>query len=66
MSDPFHYDPAGYHEQVEKIAEHVISNGNALPTIAPRANFESNSYHGAAIRKADQDRLNKPYPRLHR
>ena len=65
MSNHFNYDPAEYSEKVSRIAEHVVANDCALPTIAPRIDFESNSYHGAAIKKDDRDRLSKAYPRLH-
>lgn len=66
MADHFHYDQTEYQGHVSKIAEHVVSNDDALLTIVPRIDFESNSYHGAAIKRADQDRLSKAYPRLHR
>ena len=66
MDNPFRYDPAEYREQVAHIAEHVVSDGHALRTVAPRITVESNSYHGPAIVKAEQDRLSRLYPRLHR
>lgn len=66
MDNPFHYDPADYHEQVSHIAEQVVSNDDALPTVAPRIAVESNSYHASAIAQAEQDRLSRIYPRLHR
>ena len=66
MDNPFRYDAAAYHEKVVHIARHVVSNDDALPTVAPRIDVECNSYHGAAIRKAEQERLGAQYPRLHR
>ncbi len=66
MDNPFHYDPAEYHEQVAHIAERVVSNDDALPTVAPRIDVESNSYHASAIATAERDRLSRLYPRLHR
>ena len=66
MDNPFHYDPAEYHEQVVHIAEHVVADHHALPTVAPRIDVESNSYHAPAITAAERERLSKLYPRLHR
>ena len=65
MDNPFHYDPAEYHEQVVHIAEHVVANDDALPTVAPRVDVELNSYHGPAIAQAEKERLSRLYPRLH-
>ncbi|RYC31993.1 hypothetical protein D3273_11260 [Lichenibacterium minor] len=65
MDQSFHYDPAEYHEQVVHIAEHVVANDDAIPTITPRVDVETNSYHGSAIHHAERDRLIKLYPRLH-
>lgn len=65
MDNPFHYDAAEYHEQVAHIAERVVSNDDALPTVAPRLDVEINSYHGSAIAKAERERLSHLYPRLH-
>ena len=65
MDDPFRYDPADYHEQVAHIAERVVANDDALPTVAPRVDVEINSYHARAIAEAERERLNRLYPRLH-
>ena len=66
MADHFQFDQTDYQKRVSKTSEHIVSNDDALLTIVPRIDFESNSYHGAAIKRADQDRLSKAYPRLHR
>lgn len=66
MDNSFHYDPADYREKVIRIAEHAVLSTVIAPTTAPRADFEINSYHGSAIRKAERDRMGKLYPRLHR
>ena len=66
MDSTFRYDPAAYRERVVQIARHVVSNDDALPTVAPRIDAETNSYHAAAISKAEQERLSRLYPRLHR
>ena len=66
MENPFHYDPVVYREQVAHIAEHVVANDDALPTVAPRVEVELNSYHGPAIAEAERERLSRIYPRLHR
>lgn len=66
MNDHFRYDPAKYHERVSNIAEHVVASHDAIPTIAPRCDFDENSYHQAATQKAEQDQLSKRYPRLYR
>ena len=66
MNDRFHYDPTAYREQVIRIAEHATAKGNPVPAPAAAAVCDINSYHGAAIEDAEQDRLSKLYPRLHR
>ena len=66
MDNPFHYDPIEYRDQVAHIAEHVVANDDALPTVAPRIEVEINSYHGPAIAEAERERLSRIYPRLHR
>ena len=66
MDNQFRYDPAEYHEQVARIAEHVVPSVDGVQTLAAPIAFESNSYHGAAIREAEQDRFDALYPRLRR
>ena len=66
MDNQFHYDPAEYQQQVARIAEHVVPSVDGVQTLAAPIAFESNSYHAAAIRAADQDRLSTLYPRLRR
>ena len=39
---------------------------DGVQTLAAPIAFESNSYHGAAIREAEQDRFDALYPRLRR
>lgn len=66
MDNQFRYDPAEYHEQVARIAEHVVPSVGGLQTVAAPIEVESNSYHGVAIREAEQDRFSALYPRLQR
>ena len=66
MDNQFRYDPAQYHEQVARIAEHVVPSVGGVQTLAAPIEFESNSYHGAAIRAAEKDRFSTLYPRLRR
>ncbi len=66
MDNQFRYDPADYHEQVARIAEHVVSSADGVSTFAAPVECDSNSYHGAAIRDAEQDRISEMYPRLRR
>ena len=66
MDNQFRYDPAEYHEQVARIAEHVVPSVGGVQTLAAPIAVESNSYHGAAIQQAEQDRLRELYPRLYR
>ena len=66
MDNQFRYDPVEYHEQVARIAEHVVPSVGGVQTLAAPIEFESNSYHAVAIRKAEQERLNTLYPRLWR
>ena len=66
MDNQFRYDPAEYHEQVARIAEHVVPSVGGVQTLAAPVAFESNAYHAAAIRDAEQDRLSELYPRLYR
>ncbi len=66
MNDRFHYDPNAYREQVIRIAEHVIPDGSAVRAPAAPVLYDTNSYHGAAIQGAEQDRLSRLYPRLYR
>ncbi|RYC28912.1 hypothetical protein D3273_26760 [Lichenibacterium minor] len=66
MSDQFRYDQSEYREQVAQIAKQVVQTDNAVATMAPRLDFELNSYHGKAIRQAEQEQQSKQYPRLHR
>ncbi len=66
MDNQFRYDPAEYHEQVARIAEHVVPSVGGVQTLAAPVEFESNSYHGVAIREAEQQRFRVLYPRLRR
>lgn len=65
MDNPFHYDPAAYRAQVVHIARRVVANDDAIPTVARPFEVECNSYHGAAIREAERQRLSgrDPQPR---
>ena len=65
MDNHFHYDPAAYHEQVVNIADHVVSNDDAILIFTPRIDVDSNSYHACAIQKAEQERVTKLHPRLY-
>lgn len=62
-----------FHENVPDHAEHVtdVDEPRAARPRTPRAqvartDFDSNSYHGAAIVRAEAVRLDMLYPRMHR
>ena len=65
MKPRFQYDPADHGSNVVPIDRHVTVGGPAVARTEPVVEWESNSYHGFAIRQAKEHRLSASPSRHH-
>ena len=65
MDNHLHDAGRSHAEQVTPISGAVARTANPHHDRTTPSVYESNSYHGAAIRDAEQARLGKLYPRLY-
>lgn len=54
MSDDFDFDPAAYRKRVSRIAQHVVPNDDAIPTIAPLEDGAADTLNEVAITTRDE------------